>query len=156
MNKKLGRGGDRLAGSYSNDTQQDKQTKQEQQQQKVNEQRRQTETPHPAFVHAAQLLQSGAKLRDLLPEEAREVAAAIGNQAVLQLLNGGKPIPLAPAPPGRGTEQALPETEVSIRWPILIAPPHFARNGPLPESVFPIDRFVPMGRQAGSGVIPDG
>lgn len=146
-----------MESSYSKDTQQSRDAKQEQrQQQKVTEQRRQADAPSAAFVHAAQLLQSGAKLRDLSPEEAREVAAAVGNQTVLQLLRGGDPIPLAPAPPGRETERTLPVTAVDVRWPALNTLPELPRSGPFPEGVFPVEHFRPMGQYAGGGVIPNG
>ena len=109
-----------------------------------------------AFAHAAQLLQSGAKLQDLSPEEMREVAAAIGNQSVLQLLHGGNPVPLTSPPPGRSTEEALPVTAVDIRWPSLCALPGSERDGPLFGKAFSIEWLRPMGQCMGNEVIPDG
>ena len=146
-----------MESSYSagKDSRQDNKIRQERQQ-KTPEHRRQSDDPAAAFVHAAQLLQSGARLQDLSPEEAREVASAIGNQSMLNLMHGGGSIPLAAAPPGRSTEEALPETAVDIRWPILCALPGFKRDGPLPGKAFQMDRFRPMGQCTGNGVIPDG
>lgn len=146
-----------MENSYSagKDSRQDNKTQQERQK-KMPEHRRQSSEPTAAFVHAAQLLQSGARLQDLSPQEAREVAAAIGNQSVLKLLRGGKSVPLASAPPGRGSGEALPETAVDIRWPILCALPGFKRDGPLPSRAFQMECFRPMGQRMGSGVIPDG
>ena len=141
--------------SKSTDQQQDKQARQNERD-KLNGYRHEAEHNDAAFVHAVELLQSGAKLRDLSPEDAREVAAAVGNQTMLRLLSGGGSVPLAPAPPGSGTADALPETAINIRWPVLSELPVFARDGPLPRRAFPVDCFCPMGQQAGSGVIPDG
>ena len=118
--------------------------------------RRQSDEPAAAVVHAVQLLQSGAKLQDLSPEEAREVAAVIGNQSVLQLLSGGSSVPLASAPPDRSTEETLPETAVDIRWPILCVLPGFERDGPLSGQAFSMEHLRPMGQRTESGVIPDG
>ena len=117
-------------------------------------QRQQSLEFQPALVNAAAKLQSGAKLLDLSPEETREFASAVGNQTMLQLLRGGGAVPLAPTPPGPGNEASLPETEVRIRWPALSAPLNFARDGPLPGSVFPVSCLRPMGR--GGEVVPDG
>ena len=146
-----------MESSYSagKDSRQDNKIRQERQQ-KMPEHRRQSDDPAAAFVHAAQLLQSGARLQDLSPQEAREVAAAIGNQSVLKLLHGERSVPLASAPPGRGKEEALPETAVDIRWPILCALPGFKRDGPLPGKAFQTECFRPMGQRMGNGVIPDG
>lgn len=141
--------------SASKDTRQENKTQQERQH-KMPERRRQPDDPTTALAHASQLLQSGARLQDLSPEEAREIAATIGNQSVLKLLSGGNAIPLAPAPPGRSTEEALPETAVDIRWPILCALPGFKRDGPLPGKAFQMECFCPMGQCTGNGVIPDG
>ena len=143
--------------SKSRDSRSDQQSKQADRQQKqIIEQPRQAEEISPVFYEATQTLQSGAKLRDLSPEELKEIAATVGNQTMLQLLRGGGGLPLAPAPPGRDGSKTLPETEVEIRWPILYVPPNFARDGPLPRSVFPIECFRPMGQYAESGVIPNG
>ena len=121
------------------------------------EARFQPETADAGLAHAAQLLQSGARLRDLSPEDVREVAAAVGNQTMLQFLrSGGGGVPLAPAPPGLQAGTVLPETEVAVRWPALCAPPVFARDGPLPGGVFPVEAFRPMGHRCESGVMPDG
>ena len=124
--------------------------------QKLPDHQRHADEPTPAFAHAAQLLQSGAKLQDLSPAEAREVAATIGNQSVLRLLNGGNSVPLASAPPDRSADATLPETEVDVRWPILCPLPGFQRDGPLSGQAFSTERFRPMGRRTESGVIPDG
>ena len=143
--------------SRNRDSRQNQQKPQESQQQKqFFDKPQQTEEFSPTFHEASQMLQSGARLRDLSPEELKELAATVGNQTMRQLLRGGGELPLAPAPPGREASGALPETEVDIRWPILCAPPSFARDGPLPGSVFPIECFRPMGQYAESGVIPNG
>jgi len=110
----------------------------------------------PILAQSARLLQSGAKLRDLSPEQAREVAAVIGNQAVLQLLHGGSPIKLAPAPPGARETEALPETAVDIRWPALTGPPKLIRDGPLPGGVFAVEHLREMGSSTAKGGAPDG
>ena len=144
--------------SEYNRSRDNRQENQQRQEQKKSEQSRQPETSNAAFVHASQLLQSGAKLRDLPPGEAFAVAEAVGNQTMLQLLRGGGAVPLAPAPPGRAGEAAegLPEREADIRWPLLSVPPNFARDGPLPGQVFPINCLRPMGRRTETGVMPDG
>lgn len=141
--------------SRSKDSGQDRQTAQQARQQ-LSEQPQQAEAVSPMLYEASQMLQSGAKLQDLSPEELRELASAVGNQTMRQLLCGGGELPLAPAPPGREAVKALPETEVDIRWPALCTPPNLARDGPLPTGVFPIERFRPMGHSAEGGVIPDG
>jgi len=146
-------GGDRLENSYTADKEQKLAPQRQQQEQSRTHQR---EEMSPAMTQAAMLMQSGAKLQDLSPEQAREVAAVIGNQAVLQLLHGGSPIRLAPAPPGRGTVEALPETEADVRWPALAVLPNLIRDGPLPGGVFPADRLRPMGAYGARGVPPDG
>lgn len=105
---------------------------------------------------AAQLLQSGAKLRDLSPEELREMAAAVGNQTMIRLLQGGDAVPLAPAPPDRDAAAELPENTVEIRWPALCVPPTMARDRPLPDGVFSVEALRPMGRGPGNGVTADG
>ena len=146
-----------MDNSYSadRDSRQDGRIQKERQKESP-EHRRQPDEPTTAFVNAAQLLQSGARLQDLSPEEAREVASAIGNQSMLNLMHGGGSIPLAAAPPGRSTEEALPETAVDIRWPILCALPGFKRDGPLPGKAFQLECLHPMGQRMGNGVIPDG
>ena len=146
-----------MESDYSK-SREDRQDRRQQQEQQKSERARQPEQSQAAFTHASQLLQSGAKLRDLPPEEARAVAGAVGNQTMLQLLRGGGAVSLAPAPPGRAGEAAegLPEREVDIRWPFLAVPPNFARDGPLPGRVFPIECLRPMGRRREIGVMPDG
>ena len=146
-----------MDNSYSadRDSRQDGRIQKERQKESP-EHRRQPDEPTTAFVNAAQLLQSGARLQDLSPQEAREVAAAIGNQSVLRLLRGGNTVPLASAPPGRGTEESLPETEVDVRWPLLCALPGFKRDGPLPRKAFQTECFHPLGQRMENGVIPGG
>ena len=70
---------------------------------------------------------------------------------------GGKPVPLAPEPPIHKAEgQALPETQVNIRWPMLTALPEMQRSGERPKVMFSIENFRPMGQNTEGGVILDG
>ena len=147
-----------MESSYgkNEEKQQKKQDNREEQEEKK-KQAQQTNAS-PAFTHAVQMLQAGAKLSDLPPEEARELAAVLGNQTVLQLMNGGgRSAPLAPEPPSRGAAgDRLPETEVNIRWPMLCTLPEIQRSGSRPNGMFPIENFRPMGQYTESGVIPNG
>jgi len=143
-----------LENSYSGPDKE--QTQKQQREQQRESSIHQREGPGPALAQGLQLIQAGAKLQDLSPQQAREVAAVLGNQNVLQLLRGGSPVKLAPAPPGGRTEEALPVTEVDIRWPAVTVPPKMIRDGPIPPSIFPADHFRPMGVYGSKGVPPDG
>ena len=138
----------------------DKQQKKQEEREQQEEQKEQAQQKNasPAFAHAVQLLQAGAMLRDLPPEEAREVVQILGNQTVLHLMNGGgKPVPLAPEPPSAvSSTNTLLLTQVNIRWPMLCALPQMQRSGKRPGAVFSIENFRPMGQNTEGGVILDG
>ena len=144
----------------SYDKNEDKQQKKQEERERREEQIRQAQQTNasPAFAHAAQLLQAGARLQDLPPEEAREVVHILGNQTVLRLMNGGgKLAPLAPEPPNAvSSTNTLPLTQVDIRWPMLCALPQLQRSGKGPGAVFSIENFRPMGQNTEGGVILDG
>jgi len=130
--------------------------KTQQREEKREQQAHRREEPGAALIQAMTLLQAGARLRDLSPEQAREVAAVLGNQTVLQLLHGGSAVKLAPAPPGGRTEEALPVTAVDIRWPALAVPPGLNRDGRPPGGVFDPEHLREMGRYGAEEVPPDG
>ena len=140
-----------------NEGRQQKKQEEREQQEEQKKQAQKTDAS-PSFAHAVQLLQAGAKLQDLPPEEAQEVVQILGNQTVLRLMNGGgKLAPLAPEPPTHPSDaDILPETQVDIRWPMLTALPQLQRSGKRPDAVFSIENIRPMGRYTEGGVILDG